>query len=331
MSITGKRVLVTGALGFIGSHLSSELAKAGCDVLGVDIASRGTWLVDSRHSLLEANGVRTAKLDVRRGVDVADCISNFNPEVVIHLAALAGVRESFQNTRDYFEVNVLGTLNLLEACRSARVEDVYLASSSSVYGEVSGTKASSETDCIDSPVSPYAASKVSMELLARTFDSQEMNVTCLRFFTVYGPMGRPDMAFWKFTKALLQDSEIPLFGDGTATRDFTSIMQLVRKITRLLQAKEELGRLGYPAINLGSSGPTSVLDIIGLLGQKLGRVPKIRELGTQQGDVTRTCSSTEIQDQLGLLEIQESLKSGVTRWVDWVISDPQAFLNVRVK
>lgn len=331
MSIHGKRILVTGASGFIGSHLSSELAKAGCAVLGVDIASRGTWLVDSRHSLLEANGVRTAKLDVRRGGEVANCVSSFRPEVVIHLAALAGVRESFQNTYDYYEVNVLGTLNLLEACRRARVEDVYLASSSSVYGEAIGTKASIETDCIDSPVSPYAASKVSMELLARTFDSQDMEVTCLRFFTVYGPMGRPDMAFWKFTKALLQDSEIPLYGDGSATRDFTSIRQLVHKITRLLQAKEELGSLGYASINLGSSDPRSVLDVIGLLGHQLGKVPKIKELGTQLGDVTRTCSSTEIQDQLGLLEVQDSLEAGVSRWVNWVTSDLESFLNVAVK
>lgn len=331
MSIHGKRVLVTGASGFIGSHLSSELAKAGCTVLGVDIANRGTWLVYSRHSLLEASGVRTAKLDVRRRVEVATCISNFSPQVVIHLAALAGVRDSFQNTHDYFEVNLLGTLNILEASSKARVEDVYLASSSSVYGEVTGTRASSETDCIDSPVSPYAASKVSMEVLARTFDSQEMNVTCLRFFTVYGPLGRPDMAFWKFTKALLEDREIHLFGDGSASRDFTSIQQLIRKITRLLQAKEELGQLGYPAINLGSSGSTSVLDVIELLGHQFGKVPKIRELDIQQGDVTRTCSSTEIQGQLGLLEIQDSLQAGVTRWVNWVKTDPQAFLNVRVK
>jgi len=313
--VLNTKVLITGGLGFIGTSLAIELKGRGYEVLCLDLDKEPSHLTKVRISALEEIGVKIALGDVRNPVLVRSMMSEFEGGQVFHLAALAGVRPSFSFANDYFETNVQGALNVVREADAANVKRVFLASSSSVYGEA-GLNAS-EDYRIDLPLSPYAASKSSMEMAVRSLQPTLSASTCvLRFFTVFGPMGRPDMAVWRFTKAIMEGRPVLVYGDGTDKRDFTPVASLVQKMA-LLSAME--GQLPQ-AINLGNSAPVSVRELVSTLGQHLGIEPEIEFGDRQNGDVTATCSSLELQESLGLLAVSEDFDTGIRSWVNWAIA-----------
>jgi UDP-glucuronate 4-epimerase len=320
-------VVVTGASGFIGSNLSAALSKRGYTVVGVDREKFLSPLVAARESFLENNFVELRRCDVRDKQDLIRVFEDVRPDYVFHLAGLAGVRDSFIHPQEYFDVNVLGSLNIIQVAELMQVKRVFLASSSSVYGDVRAGEPSSETDAIDAPASPYAASKTAMEIASRAMDPRGQRHTSLRFFTVFGPYGRPDMAIWKFTRSLLLGREIPIFGDGSYLRDFTNIETLTGKLLHLLQLEIEncLGDLSV--INCGGGRPISVLSLVEELSNQLGTLPKIEWLASQRGDVFQTCSSTKLQDQLGLTNFDESTSAGIAKWIEWVRENQEIVLS----
>jgi len=314
--VLNNRVLITGGLGFIGTNLAIELKGRGYEVLCLDREKDNSPLTKVRLSALKENDIEVALVDVRNPDSVRLIMRDFEGGgQVFHLAALAGVRPSFSSANAYFETNVQGTLNVVREANEANVQRIFLASSSSVYGNA-GQNAF-EDSRIDLPLSPYAASKSSMEMVVRSLQpTLSISTSMLRFFTVFGPMGRPDMAVWRFTKAIMTGRPVHIFGDGTDRRDFTPVSSLVKKLA-LLAAK---GGSLPQAINLGNSSPVSVLELVTTLGQHLGIAPKIEFGKRQNGDVPSTCSSLEVQDSLGLLAVSENFDSAIKSWVNWAVA-----------
>ncbi|VGO14815.1 UDP-N-acetylglucosamine 4-epimerase [Pontiella desulfatans] len=311
------KILVTGAAGFIGSHVAHELLDDGHEVVGLDNYN-GYYPV----SLKEA---RHAKLEGRDGYvglrgDLADfefLVSSFKShrfDRVCHLAAQAGVRYSLQNPHAYEQSNLAGHLNILECCRHNEVPRLVYASSSSVYG---GNKKVpfSEDDPVDHPVSLYAATKKANELMTHSYTHlYGFQSVGLRFFTVYGPWGRPDMAYWLFSDAMLQGKPIKVFNHGDMKRDFTYIDDIVQGVKASLFAD---GLEPYEVFNLGNNQPELLMDMIQYLGDALGIEPQMEMLPMQPGDVPITFA--DIEKAKAKLGYQPSthLKEGLTRFVEW--------------
>jgi UDP-glucuronate 4-epimerase len=241
------------------------------------------------------------------------CFSGFRPDIVIHLAAKAGVRPSIKNPASYYDVNVNGTLNMLEAMRKNKIGRMLFASSSSVYGNNKKIPFA-ESDNVDFPVSPYAASKKACELLCHTYHHLfDMDIFCLRFFTVYGPRQRPDLAINKFTRALLNDEPITLFGDGSTSRDYTHISDILQGIG---QAMENLK--GFGIFNLGESNAISLKELVALLENSTGKKADIKYLPMQDGDVLRTFADiSRAKSVLGYNPVV-NIADGISNYVEWV-------------
>ena len=309
------RVLVTGAAGFIGSHLVERLLSRGHSVVGIDNFNA---FYDPR--IKERNisaALDNSSFDLVRG-DILDqalleeTFSRFNPERVVHLAAWAGVRPSIQNPAIYQSVNVEGTTNILQACRHHAVDHLVFASSSSVYGNRDEIPFR-ETDSVSRPISPYAATKATGELLAYTWHHLfGLNVHCLRFFTVYGPRQRPEMAIAKFTKAIVENRPITLFGDGTSARDYTYIEDIIDGVEASINRVS-----GYEIINLGNSTPTLLSALVSKISDSLGIEPKIEYLPMQPGDVMQTFASVERAARLLDYQPKVSTSQGIRAYVDW--------------
>jgi len=313
--------VVTGAAGFIGSHVCEALLAGGWRVTGIDCfdefydpAVKRRNLETSRQyanfSLCEAD-IRDAKaMDQALGGEV---------NAVIHLAARAGVRPSIENPLLYQDVNVRGTCVLLEAARKHKIEKFLFASSSSVYGNNSKVPFA-ESDNVDFPISPYAATKKAGELICHTYyHLYAMNITCLRFFTVYGARQRPDLAIHKFARLIEMGEPIPMFGDGTMKRDYTYYKDIVSGV---LSALEHCN--GYRIYNLGNSSPVALKDLIAAIEQALGRRSQINQLPTQPGDVVQTYADlTRVRAELGF-EPGTDLQTGLREFVDWLRTDGQS-------
>lgn len=322
--MTNKKIIVTGGLGFIGSNLSIYLARNGFEVTVVDLGPGSDSLRQHRFQKIqhEKEGFEEANINEEK---VLERIFNTgaNGGQLFHLAARAGVRDSFVNPTDYFKTNVIGSLNVFRAAKNAGIHRFYAASSSSVYGRADPNQPMNEVERIDSPISPYAASKVSMELAIRAFlDVEPMSVSFPRFFTVFGPRGRPDMATWDFTEKIIKNEEIQLFGGAKSYRDFRPVRDLVEKLLKLAKHEGDLPSV----LNLGNAHPVSVLRFIELLGDELGKRPIVRYVDSKVGDVQITHSSTELQKSLGLLNIGQFLGSGVEDWVEWALKN-QSLMN----
>jgi len=279
-------ILVTGGAGFIGSHLTDRLLADGRDVVVLDnfdpFYAESTKL-ENLESASRHPGFRLVRGDIRDPAAVAAAFDAFPVEAVVHLAARAGVRPSIEDPIAYTSVNLDGTVQLLEACRLRGIDRFVFGSSSSVYGN-NAKVPFSEDDPVDHPISPYAATKRGGELLAHTYHHLfGMKIACLRFFTVFGPRQRPDLAIRKFAGLMAQGREIPVFGDGTNGRDYTFVDDIVEGIVRSLARAD-----GFHIWNLGGSHPVTLNELIAKLTSGLRVTPKIARLPLQPGDVWRT-------------------------------------------
>ncbi len=309
------RVLVTGAAGFIGSSVTDRLLRDGHEILGLDNFNDFYDPAIKARNLAFAQahpGFELVRGDILDAPLLASVFDRFRPERVVHLAAWAGVRPSIERPALYQKVNVEGTTNLLERCRLDGVERFVFASSSSVYGDREEVPFR-ETDRVDHPISPYAATKKAGELLCHTWHHLfGLNVDCLRFFTVYGPRQRPEMAIHKFTDAIAHGREVTLFGDGTSSRDYTYIDDIVDGVVASLETVE-----GYRVFNIGESKTVELGALVDLIGQAVGVAPRVVHLPTQPGDVTRTYADiSRARARLGY-DPKVGIEEGIRRFVDW--------------
>jgi UDP-glucuronate 4-epimerase len=330
------KILVTGAAGFIGYHFCTRLLERGHEVLGVDNLSPyyDVSLKDARLSrLTDDPGFGFRRLDISDRRATEDLFASEKPTTVVNLAAQAGVRYSLQNPHAYADSNLIGFLNILEGCRRNDVEHLVFASSSSVYGANSKMPFAVD-DNVDHPVSLYAATKKSNELMAHSYSHlYGLPTTGLRFFTVYGPWGRPDMAMFLFTKAILEGRPINVFNEGNMERDFTYIDDIVEGMTRVMEAvphgRPELAgkelspgtsHAPYRIYNIGNNRPEQLMRLIELLERKLDRPAELRLLPMQPGDVQATFADIDgLTRDLGFRP-KTSLEEGVSRFVDWYLS-----------
>ncbi len=327
------KVLVTGAAGFIGMHTTLRLLERGDEVVGIDnlndyyeVAFKEARLA----RLTDHKGFGFEKLDVADRVGMQTLFARERPQRVIHLAAQAGVRYSLINPHAYVDSNLVGFVNVLEGCRHNKVGHLVYASSSSVYG--GNTKMPfSEHDNIDHPISLYAATKKANELMAHTYSHlYALPTTGLRFFTVYGPWGRPDMALFLFTRAILEDRPIDVFNHGNMVRDFTYIDDIVEGVIRVLdkpaapnsgfnssEPDPAVSNVPYRVFNIGNNQPIKLMAYIEALENALGKKGEKNFLPIQPGDVPATSADTAELDAWVGFKPNTPVKVGVARFVEW--------------
>lgn len=327
------QLLVTGAAGFIGFHVARRLTELGRPVIGADVVNAyyDPRLKEARLDVLGASPLfRFERIDLADRAAVENLFARYAPKRVIHLAAQAGVRYSIENPHAYVASNLTAFVNVLEACRHGCVEHLTYASSSSVYG-ANKTLPFSVHDNVDHPLSLYAASKKANELMAHTYSHLfGLPTTGLRFFTVYGPWGRPDMALFIFTKAILEGRPIPVFNHGRMQRDFTYVDDIVEGVIRtsdriaapnLDWRGEEpdpgTSRAPFRVYNIGNNAPVELSYLIALLEEELGRPAEKTMLPMQPGDVPATCA--DIDDLMRDVGFRPStpIEEGVSRFVAW--------------
>lgn len=324
-----RRILVTGAAGFIGSHVAERLLAAGATVRGIDNVNDyyDVALKERRIARLEAKpGFALKRLDLADAEGLMRDVATFAPDVLIHLAAQAGVRHSLARPHAYTSSNVEGFLSVLEAARAHPVRHLIYASSSSVYG--ANTKVPfAETDPVDRPVSLYSATKRANELMARSY-AHLFAIPCsgLRFFTVYGPWGRPDMAYYSFTRAIIEGRPIDVFNRGHLKRDFTYIDDVVEAIVRLIDCPPDQAlrdRIGDPETvphviyNVGNHTPIALGDFIAMIERATGRTAVRRLKPMQPGDVLETFADVSRLAMVTGFAPTTPLAEGIRRFVDW--------------
>ncbi len=312
--MTGK-ILVTGAAGFIGSHLCERLVKGDNFVVGLDNFDPfyDRKIKESNiKALTKSNKFKLVEDDIRN-VECVESICKGDIDVIIHLAAKAGVRPSILDPIGYQSVNVEGTVVVLEAAKKYGIKKFIFGSSSSVYGNNKKTPFS-ETDNVDFPISPYAATKKAGELLCHTYcHLYNIDMTCLRFFTVYGPRQRPDLAIHKFTSLIEQGKPIPVFGDGSMMRDFTYIDDIIDGVVAAVENCS-----GYEIYNLGESKPVRLDKLIEEIEKSLGKKAEIKRCPVQPGDVERTFADiTKAGEKLGY-NPQTDITVGLKKFVAWL-------------
>ena len=314
-----KTYLITGGAGFIGSHLADNLLKEGnkiividnfCDFYNPKIKERNV-----KDNLNNPNYL-LYRIDIRDMMAIESVFESNNIDCVIHLAAMAGVRPSIENPTLYQEVNCLGTQNILECMKKYHVNKLVMASSSSVYGNCKEVPFK-ESFVVDYAISPYAATKKANEVMTHVYHALDnMNVIMLRFFTVFGPRQRPDLAINKFTRLMLIDEQIPMFGDGSTSRDYTYVGDIVDGIKSSIKYVLENDNV-YEIINLGNSNPVSLKDMINTIGEVLNKEPKILELPMQPGDVEKTYADITKAKKLLGYDPKTSFKEGIQKFVEW--------------
>ena len=308
-------VLVTGAAGFIGSHLCERLVANGRPVVGVDNFDDFYDPQIKRRNIarcLEKEDFRLVEADIRDSAAMAQAIAG-GVEIIVHLAAKAGVRPSIAQPLLYNDVNINGTLVLLELAKEHQIEKFIFASSSSVYGNNEKVPFS-EDDNVDFPISPYAATKKAGELICHTYHHLcGMSVTCLRFFTVYGPRQRPDLAIHKFAKLIKRGEPVPVYGDGSMMRDFTYIDDI---IDGTVAAIDKCG--GFNIYNLGESHPIKVNDLIAEIENALGKKATKEYLPLQPGDVERTYADVTKACRDLAYDPKTDIRTGLANFTEWL-------------
>ena len=321
-------ILITGGAGFIGSHLSEKIIKMGHRVICVDnFNDYYDPLIkeDNLKDIISDKRFSLFRIDILDSEKISEVFASQNIDMVIHLAARAGVRPSLANALLYEEVNVQGTINLLEQCRENKIDRFIFASSSSVYGGNTKTPFS-EKDSVDLPVSPYAATKKSGELICYTYHHlYNISVFAFRFFTVYGPRQRPEMAIHKFTGDILDGKQIEVFGDGTSSRDYTYIDDIINGITGSLEILQ-----GYEILNLGNSKPVKLMSLIKLIEKETHKSTDIRYSDDQPGDVFTTYADISKAEKFINYHPHTSIEMGIKKFVEWYKNKKkEAVFNVR--
>lgn len=314
-----KTYFITGGAGFIGSSLAEKLLNEGNKVVTIDN------FCDFYNPKIKENNIKNLiantnfkiyRDDIRNREGIKKIFDENEIDIVMHLAAMAGVRPSIQNPILYQEVNCLGTQNILEEMRLHKCSNLVMASSSSVYGNCKEVPFK-EDMVVDFAISPYAATKKANEVMTHVYHNlYDMNVIMLRFFTVYGPKQRPDLAINKFTRLMLEDKEIPMFGDGTTSRDYTYIDDIVNGIDRACKYALE-NKDVYEILNIGNSSPISLKEMINIIGKTLNVRPKINQLPMQPGDVERTYADISKAKRLIGYEPKTSFEEGIKKFVEW--------------
>jgi UDP-glucuronate 4-epimerase len=328
-------ILVTGAAGFIGFHTSNKLLARGDTVVGLDNLNDyyDVNLKKARLALLQAQpGFTFAKIDLQDREAVAAVFAQHRFDAVINLAAQAGVRYSLENPHAYIDSNVVGFTNILECCRHHNTGHLVYASSSSVYG-INSSMPFSVHDNVDHPISLYAASKKANELMAHTYSHLfGVPTTGLRFFTVYGPWGRPDMALFLFTKAILAGEPIQVFNHGQMQRDFTYVDDIVEGVVRVMDqpaaanpewdsADPDPGTSSAPyrLYNIGNNSPVMLLDYIAAVEKALGKKAEMEMLPMQPGDVAATCADIDALEQAVGYRPNTPIEEGVNNFISWYL------------
>lgn len=314
------KILVTGGAGFIGSHTISSLLAQGERVVCVDDFN-DFYDPDIKEKnvrdFLNKDNFKLYRLDICDFEKLKKVFQNHKVDLILHLAARAGIRSSIRDPLLYNKVNILGTVNLLELARAQRISNFIFASSSSVYGNNKKVPFFEE-DCVDNPISPYAATKRAGELACYTYHKlYNMNTLCLRFFTVYGPSGRPDMAPYKFTKLIFEGNEVPMYGDGTSSRDYTYIDDIVAGILAAIRFIRSQNIPRYEIINLGNSRTTKLKYFISLIEKLVGKRAKIKKLPFQPGDVKITYADISKASRLLGYNPKTKIEDGMARFVEW--------------
>lgn len=317
-----KKVLITGAAGFIGFHLAKRLLALGASVCGIDNLNDyyDVSLKEARLAILEKEPAFTfVRGDLADEAAVTKIFEDFRLDIVVNLAAQAGVRYSIDNPRSYIQSNIVGFFNILEACRHYPVEHLLYASSSSVYGNQEKTPFAT-TDNVDHPISLYAATKKSDELMAYTYSHlYGIPATGLRFFTVYGPWGRPDMAYFKFTNKIVRGEPIQIYNHGDMLRDFTYVDDIVRGVENMLCNPPKANEFGdrYKVYNIGNNKPEKLMDFIETLEKAIGREAKKEYLPMQPGDVYQTYA--DVTDLIRDFDFKPStsIAEGLGRFAEW--------------
>ncbi len=311
------RILITGGAGFIAYHLAARLQDEGFDVALLDNFNRFYDPALKRKNVhdLQARGkTRVYETDILESAALRRVFDEAHPQAIVHLAAWAGVRPSLENPEIYASVNVTGTVNLLELAREFGVESFIFGSSSSVYGGNERVPFSEE-DPVDRPVSPYAATKRAGELLCHTYaHNYSMHITCLRFFTVYGPRQRPEMAIHKFARLIREGEEIPVFGDGESRRDYTYVDDIIAGVVSAIRVNPK-----YEIINLGESRTTSLLGLISQLEDALGKKAARRYLPDQAGDMRITCADIGKARRVLGYQPATPIEEGIRKFAAWFL------------
>ncbi|HBI21720.1 MAG TPA: capsular biosynthesis protein CpsI [Legionella sp.] len=327
------KVMVTGCAGFIGMHTALRFLERGEQVIGIDNINDyyDVALKEARLArLLSYSNFSFHRSDISERESIDEIFAEEKPQRVVHLAAQAGVRYSLTNPHAYIDANLQGFINILEGCRSQKIEHLVYASSSSVYGS-NASLPFDESQNIDHPISLYAATKKANELMAHTYSHlYDIPTTGLRFFTVYGPWGRPDMALFKFTRAMLAGDAIELYNHGQMTRDFTYIDDIVEGIVRVtdkpatqspefnaLKPDPAISNAPYRVFNIGNNNPILLMDYIHALEEALGVEAKKNYLPMQPGDVTATAANTDALHQWVGFKPNTSAPLGIDRFVAW--------------
>lgn len=327
------RFLITGTAGFIGFHLAKRLLADGHEVQGVDGMTPyyDVELKKARHAqLAKSNHFTAHTLMLEDEARLAAVYKAAKPDIVVHLAAQAGVRYSLENPRAYVDSNLVGTFNVLELLRKNPPKHFLLASTSSVYG-ANETMPFKETDRADFPITLYAATKKAGELMAHSYAHLfDIPTTAIRFFTVYGPWGRPDMALFKFVDAILHDRPIEIYGEGKMSRDFTYVEDLVEAMVRLVPVvpsgdtahqtdalDSKSPAAPWRVVNIGRGQPVPLLDFIAAIEAKLGKTAKRKLLPMQPGDVTDTFANADLLEELTGYRPATPVETGVSAFVDW--------------
>jgi len=318
------KIIITGGAGFIGSHLTDAMLGHGDSVVVIDNFNDFYNPAIKRQNLAAASenpNFRLYEIDIRDGKKLTTVFETEAPDAVCHLAARAGVRPSIEDPLLYETVNSLGTLNILEASRQVKVKNLVCASSSSVYG-MNNKVPFSEDDPVEHPISPYAATKRAGELMCYTYSHLfGLSISCMRFFTVYGERGRPDMAVAKFTRLINEGKAIPLFGDGSAIRDFTYISDIINGLVAAVYTPHK-----YEIINIGGSRTVDVKKLITLIEENLGKKAKIDFLPTVPGDVPITSADTSKAGRLLGFTPEVNIEEGIRRYVKWFLEEGISYI-----
>lgn len=327
------KLLITGSAGFIGTHLAMKLSQLGHEVVGVDnltpmpdlklkyarLSFQGIKILGtSKNRVIDSKtGILFAKADLKNSRDISWLFSNWKFDCIIHLAGRPGVRNSIKEPHKYIEDNLFAFLNILEGCSKYRVDKLIFASSSSVYGDNDGV-ASHEFDRTDHPLSLYAATKKSNECMAYTYcHNYKINCIGLRFFTVYGPWGRPDMSMSIFTDRIMNGLPIDLYNYGNQTRDFTAVADIADGVSSIVAYLKSQNTFEYDIVNIGYGRNVDLLEMVKTIENKVGQKAIINKIASQQGDVKNTlCDNSKLRDKYNFVP-KINIYEGISDFINW--------------